>query len=418
MIDYYCITYKLKRLGTGDGVKVLIKSKNLWNVIKKVSFSLMIVFIYVMGTYIPLPFAEITKAYARAIHQTPFSILGVFTGANYARLSIFSVGINPLMFVMLIVQLLTMTRLFGFDALSQTQIQVFMQVLTLIFTVIQAMLLVFGLISQRNFFRDCAMIIILTAGSCLVVWLCFRNIKYGVGASAPVILTSILNGAIPNVIANVRMLMKFEYAWLWISLLVIFILLLVLFWMAFNKAYYPLRIINPSLPSKSKAMLVPIGLNMAAMMMYMVGMALLTLPIMISPYFPSNKILNSWQFSAIFSTVMAIALFYFFTFVSFDPKDQAKGMRNNHTYILGIKPGLPTQKYLRRLILIIAFPGAILNSAQLVLGLYGAQFLGRYAGFAIIPMNVVMIVMFMSGIRDQVAALLFPYKYDRLERDE
>lgn len=378
----------------------------------------MIVFIYLMGTYIPLPFAEITHQYMHAIHQTSFSLLGIFTGANYARLSIFSVGINPLMFVMLVVQLLTMTKLFGFDALSQTQIEVFMQVLTLIFTVIQAMLLVFGLISQRNFLRDFAMITILTAGSCLVVWLCFRNIKYGVGASAPVILTSILNGAIPNIINNVRMLLTFKYAWLWISLLAVFILFLVLFWMAFNKAYYPLKVINPSLPSKSNAMLIPIGLNMAAMMMYMVGMAILTLPIMIAPYFPSNKLLTSWQFSAIFSTVMAILLFYFFMFVSFDPKEEAKGLRNSHNYILGIKPGLPTQKYLRKLILIIAFPGAILNAAQLVLGLYGSRFLGRYAGFAIIPMNVVMIVMFMSGIRDQVAALLFPYKYDQLEREK
>lgn len=378
----------------------------------------MIVFIYLMGTYIPLPFAEITHQYMHAIHQTSFSLLGIFTGANYAKLSIFSVGINPLMFVMLVVQLLTMTKLFGFDALSQTQIEVFMQVLTLIFTVIQAMLLVFGLISQRNFLRDFAMITILTAGSCLVVWLCFRNIKYGVGASAPVILTSILNGAIPNIINNVRMLLTFKYAWLWISLLAVFILFLVLFWMAFNKAYYPLKVINPSLPSKSNAMLIPIGLNMAAMMMYMVGMAILTLPIMIAPYFPSNKLLTSWQFSAIFSTVMAILLFYFFMFVSFDPKEEAKGLRNSHNYILGIKPGLPTQKYLRKLILIIAFPGAILNAAQLVLGLYGSRFLGRYAGFAIIPMNVVMIVMFMSGIRDQVAALLFPYKYDQLEREK
>lgn len=418
MIDYYCITYKLKRLGTGDGVKVLIKSKNLWNVIKKVSFSLMIVFIYVMGTYIPLPFAEITKAYARAIKDTPITLLGSFSGGSYVRISIFSVGLNPLMFVMLVIQLLSMTKILGFDTLSQNKIEFLTQFLTLIFAIIQSMLLVFSLNPQRNFFRDFEMILILTAGSCIVVWLCYRNIKYGVGASAPVILTSILTSAIPNLIRNIKMLLTFQSAWLWITLMLIFILLLILFWMAFNKAYYPLKIINPSMPSKSEAMTVPIGLNMAAMMMYMVGMALLTLPVMIAPYFKSNTLLNSWQFAAIFSAVMALFLFYFFTFVSFDPKDQAKAMRNNHTYILGIAPGRPTQKYLRRLILTIAFPGAILNAVQLVLGLYGARFMGKYAGFAVIPMNVVMIVMFMSGIRDQVATLLFPYKYDRLEREK
>ena len=90
-----------------------------------------------------------------------------------------------------------------------------------------------------------------------------------------------MTGAIPNIFNNIKMLLKFKNSWIWITLLFMFILLFILFWMAFNKTYYPLRVINPSLPSKSKAMLVPIGLNMAAMMMYMVGMAILTLPVMI-----------------------------------------------------------------------------------------------------------------------------------------
>lgn len=67
----------------------MIKNKNLLNVIKRVSFSLGIVIIYVMGTYIPLPFAEITKQYAQTMNHTPITLLGVFSGANYARISIF-----------------------------------------------------------------------------------------------------------------------------------------------------------------------------------------------------------------------------------------------------------------------------------------------------------------------------------------
>lgn len=42
-----------------------------------------------MGTYIPLPFAEITKQYAQTMNHTPITLLGVFSGANYARISIF-----------------------------------------------------------------------------------------------------------------------------------------------------------------------------------------------------------------------------------------------------------------------------------------------------------------------------------------
>ncbi len=394
-----------------------MEKKNLLNVIKKVSFSLFTVIIYVIGLYIPLPFAEVTKQYMEAVKNTPISILGAFSGANFTQISIFSIGLNPLMFSMLIIQLLSFTHSFGFDALSPKQVQYLMQFLTMIITIIQAALLVFAFTNRRNGLEDFEMILILSAGSCLVVWLCYRNMKYGVGASAPVILTSILNGAIPNIISNVKLLLTMKYAWVWLAALAIFILLLIKFWLAFTKAYYPLKVVNPSLPASSNLMTVPLGLNMAAMMMYMVGMAILTLPLMVGRYFSSSSLINNWVFQASFSAVMGILIFYFFTFVNFDPKEQAKSFRNNHYYIPNIAPGRPTQRYLNRLIWIIAFPGAVLNAFQLVFGLYGGNFLGNYAGFAIIPMNVVMITMFMGGIKDQIDTILFPYRYDRLLKD-
>ena len=221
-----------------------MEKKNLLNVVKKVSFSLFIVIIYVMGLYIPLPFAEVTKQYMEAVKNTPISILGAFSGANFTRISIFSIGLNPLMFSMLIIQLLSFTHSFGFDALSPKQVQYLMQFLTMIITIIQAALLVFAFTNRRDGLEDFEMILILSAGSCLVVWLCYRNMKYGVGASAPVILTSILNGAIPNIISNVKLLLTMKYAWVWLAALAIFILLLIKFWLAFTKAYYPLKIKN------------------------------------------------------------------------------------------------------------------------------------------------------------------------------
>ncbi|WP_251717659.1 accessory Sec system protein translocase subunit SecY2 [Lactobacillus agrestimuris] len=396
----------------------MIQNKNLLNVIKRLSFTLLIVIIYLAGTYIPLPFADVTRQYVQAINDTPLTLLGAFSGANYARLSIFSIGLNPLMFSMVLMQILMMTKFGGFDALSQNQVQYFMHFLTLIFTIGQAIFLVSNIDKHRDLLQDVKMVAILTAGSCLVVWLCYRNVKYGVGASAPVILTGILNNTIPNIIRNVKMIFTFDHVWLWIIGFIIFILALIFFWVAFNRAYYPLKLINPSFSSNSKQMLVPIGLNTAAMMMYMVGMAILTVPIMLSQKLSSHSIFNNWKFNITISFIMAVVLFYFFMFVSFDPKDEAKGFRNNHLYIKNIIPGKPTKKYLFKLIMIISIPGALLNALQLIVGLYGNYFLGRYAGLAIIPMNIVMITLFIGSIKDQLATLLFPYKYDRLIKEE
>lgn len=397
----------------------MIKNKNFFIVIKKVSFTFVIVFIYLMGTFIPLPFSDVTHQYSQMIRTTPLTLMGAFSGANFARLSIFSIGLNPLMFAMIIVQVLTIIKAKGFEALSSNQVQYLMHGLTLVFTIIQAMLLVNSMDKHHELIKDIYMVMILTAGSCIVVWLCYRNVKYGVGASAPVILTSILDGTINNVTHNAKLIWKSENSWEWELGLLIFLLVLVKFWSAFNKAYYPLKVINPSFSSQANPLLVPIGLNIGAMMMYMVGMGVLTAPmLLLGQQIKSNSILNNWCFLASLSFVLAIILFYFFTFVSFDPKDEAKIFRINHFYIKNIAPGKPTQRYLFKLIMILAFPGAILNAVQLVIGLYGTHFLGIYSSLSIVPLNVVMITLFMEGIKDQVITLLFPYKYDRLIKKE
>lgn len=64
------------------------------------------------------------------------------------------------------------------------------------------------------------------------------------------------------------------------------------------------------------------------------------------------------------------------------------------------------------------FFGALLNTIQLSFGLLGSRILGNFAGLAILPMNIIMIVMFMQGIKDQLLMLLFPLRYARLIKDE
>ena len=114
---------------------------------------------------------------------------------------------------------------------------------------------------------------------------------------------------------------------------------------------------------------------MAAMMMYMVGMAILTLPLMVGRYFSSTSLINNWVFQASFSAVMGILIFYFFTFVNFDPKEQAKSFRNNHYYIPNIAPGRPTQQYLNRLIWIDCLSRSHFKRIPACFGLYGGNFL-------------------------------------------
>ncbi|MCH4003976.1 MAG: accessory Sec system protein translocase subunit SecY2 [Lactobacillus crispatus] len=385
---------------------------------KRIFITLGIIFIYILGTRVPLPFAEVTKQYSNLMTDTPISVMSMMSGVDFMRLSIFSVGLNPFMIAILIIQLLMITKMFGFDALSVQQVEITQQVIILIFTIIQSTLFTVSLNLNNHPGKKAIIILVLSAGSLLVNWLCFMNIKFGVGGTSPIILVNILTTATPTLVNAIKEMATLPHFGIWIVILSVSILVLIYFWIAFCHAYYPLKVINTSLDSHSDPVIIPLGLNMGAMMTYMMGMAVLTMPAMLTSYFGPNSIFNNLTFQAITSTVLAFVLFYFFTFMQFNPKDQAKALRNSGCYILNVRPNLPSQKYIRKILWIITFPGAILTAFQLTLGLMGTQLLNQYAGFAIVPMNAVMLTMFMNGIKDQIAILLFPHKYYKLQKEE
>lgn len=107
--------------------------------------------------------------------------------------------------------------------------------------------------------------------------------------------------------------------------------------------------------SHDKPIILPLGLNMGAMMTYMVGMSLLMIPTLLANILGPQSLFANPYFEIVLSGILAFALFYFFTFVQFDPKEQAKTMLHNNNYIIGIRPGEPTKKYLQHLVIHVSF---------------------------------------------------------------
>lgn len=385
--------------------------------VQRISFTLLIIFIYLLGIHIPLPFAEITARYTSLMSNTSISVMGMMSGGNFTRLSLFSIGFNPFMIAMLVIQLLMISKLFGFDALSMQQVEIVQQFIILGLTFLQAAVFTFSLDLNKQIAKELLIILVLTAGSLLVTWLCFMNIKFGVGGTSPIILVNILMGSTPALLHSIHKMKELPNFDLNLVILTVGSLFLIYFWLAFSHAYYPLKTIDTSLDSSSKPVIIPLGLNMGAMMTYMMGMALLTMPTMLASYLGFHSIFNSAIFQAVSSAVLAFLLFYFFTFMQFNPKEQAKALRNSGCYILNIRPNLPTQRYIRKVLWIITLPGALLTALQLTLGLVGPRILGSYTGFAVLPMNAVMLTMFMNSIKDQIVILLFPHKYYRLQKE-
>jgi len=381
------------------------------NLLKRLGATLFILIIYVLGCTIPLPLVNISTTFRQILANSSIGIMSFMSGGNLQRLSLFSVGLSPLMIAMMIIQLLTMMRLFYFDTFSIKQMMRIQQWLTLIFAIIQSLAITLMLKLTTNLFTGLAVTLMLTAGSLFVVWLGNMNTQFGIGGTITIILFNIISGTLPNLLSSIGKIVGQSYGFLWLALIVLASFGLLVFWISFNRAYYPIKMVNTMMSSHDKPIILPLGLNMGAMMTYMVGMSLA------NALGPQSLFANPY-FEIVLSGILAFALFYFFTFVQFDPKEQAKTMLHNNNYIIGIRPGEPTKKYLQHLVIHVSFFGALLNAIQLSFGLLGSRILGNFAGLAILPMNMIMIVMFMQGIKDQLLMLLFPLKYAHLMKDE
>lgn len=398
---------------------MIIKNENLRTLCSRMLWLLVIMFIYCLGNAIPLPFVEVTKSFNHVINHSPMGLLTLMGGSNYMQITLFSVGINPMMISMILIQVFSMTGALGFDALSPRQVDFFQQLMTLIFAAIQSTTVIWGmhLIPHHEILKIIAAVLIMSTGAMLVSWLGSMNSVKGIGGMMMLFLINITVGMLPRLSTAVHLIMKSNHPYLYLGGLLILALLLVYFWIAFSYAYYPLRLININFPSYDKPLTLPIGLNTGAMMMYMMGMSIIMLPMMIGQIFHIGW-LNGAAFNVTFATIIGFLMFYLFSFMQFNPKDKAKMLRNQNNYILGLRPGRPTQKFLTKCLVWASLPGAIINTFQMVFGIVGIRYLGKVGAIASIPMVSVMVVMFMFGIKDSILTLLIPYEYEKIIKKE
>lgn len=215
------------------------KTSQLSNLRRRVAVTLLTLLVYMLGSSIPVPFARFTKSFHHLLNNTPLSVVSFMSGANFQKLSLFMIGLNPLMIAMLIMQLLMMMKLFSLDSLSMRQMMVVQQFVTLILTLIQAITLVIGLHLTSDILQAIAVIIILTAGSLFVVWMGYMNMEFGIGGTITIVLFNMVTMSLPNLKKAVQGITTLGHPAFWIVALILVGILAIVFWNAFGHAYYP-----------------------------------------------------------------------------------------------------------------------------------------------------------------------------------
>ncbi len=353
---------------------------------KKLAFTAAMLALYRLGAYIPAPGVDLNTVKDIESNFSGSNILGflnLFSGGSLSRLSLFALGIMPYITASIILQLLTVVvpsleRLQKEGEVGQQKITQYTRYLTVVLAFAQSLGYVFlfqsfqdaagtSVVGTLTFGKVFLIVIALTAGTTLLMWLGELITQRGIGNGISLMIFASIASSIPTGIQ----------AW-WTNpdqvfvVMMPFIALAVIVGIVFVQegqrripVQYAKRVVGRRMTTGGSTYL-PLRVNMAGVIPVIFAASIMAFPPTIGQLLNTPAALdfaaffspNGWAY--VVGEVFFIIIFtYFYTAVTFNPVDQADNLKKYGGFIPGVRPGRPTAEYLDRILSRLTFPGAL-----------------------------------------------------------
>nr|WP_205408030.1 preprotein translocase subunit SecY [Alterileibacterium massiliense] len=372
-------------------LKTLSKAWKIEETRSKIIFTLLMLLIYRIGSNIPVP--GIDRAYLAQMFSGEtglFDLFDLFSGGAFSNFTIFALSITPYITASIIVQLLTVAfpyfeRLAKEGAEGRKKMAQITRYMSVVLALIQAIGLTIGLfrkaIINPNAFTMITIIVILTAGSTFLMWLGEEINDKGVGNGISLLIFGGIVARIPTMIRGLSVKIKGgELSIIAIIAIVIISILIVMVVIEMQQGVrkipvqYAKRVVGRKMYG-GQSTHIPMKVNQAGVIPIIFALSLLQFPLTITYFFPGTKFTDFvtkylspsgnpgvWVYAVL--NVMLIMMFtYFYTIITFNPKEVADQMRANGGFIPGIRPGMATIEYLSRIMSRLCLAGGIFLAA-------------------------------------------------------
>jgi preprotein translocase subunit SecY len=353
---------------------------------KKLAFTAAMLALYRLGAYIPAPGVNVSAVKEISGSFGGSSILGflnLFSGGSLSRLSLFALGIMPYITASIILQLLTVVvpsleRLQKEGEVGQQKITQYTRYLTVGLAFGQSLGYVFlfrslgsekgaSVVGNLTFGKTFLIVICLTAGCTLLMWLGELITQRGIGNGISLMIFASIASRIPNGITKwwENPDQVFVVMMPFIALAVIVAIVFVQEGQRRIPVQYAKRVVGRKMTSGGSTYL-PLRVNMAGVIPVIFAASIMAFPPTIGQLLNTPAALefaaffspNSWAY--VVGEIFFIIVFtYFYTAVTFNPVDQADNLKKYGGFIPGVRPGRPTAEYLDRILSRLTFPGAL-----------------------------------------------------------
>jgi preprotein translocase subunit SecY len=362
---------------------------------RKLLFSLAIIAVYRLGASVPGPGVSVQAInkcldLAQASDQRDiYSLVNLFSGGALLRLSVFALGIMPYITASIIVQLLVVV-IPRFEQLKkegqsgQAKLTQYTRYLTIALAILQSTGII-ALARSGQLFPSCpesiipstsvwttvVLVVALTAGTALIMWLGELLTEKGIGNGMSVLIFTSIAARIPaegGSILQTRGGLVFAVVCAF-ALLVIGSVIYVEQAQRRIPVQYAKRMVGRRMYGGTSTYL-PLKVNQAGVIPVIFASSLLYLPQLITQL-QGNKSGSIRRFFETYvidqSSPVHVALYfglivfftYFYVSITFNPEERADDMKRYGGFIPGIRPGRPTAEYLQYVLSRITLPGSI-----------------------------------------------------------
>ncbi|MBO9597619.1 MAG: preprotein translocase subunit SecY [Cohnella sp.] len=363
---------------------------------KRIVFTLMILIVYRIGSFIPVPNIdqEVLKAADRSGNDV-FGLLNTFSGGALFNFSIFAMGIMPYITSSIIVQLLSMDVIPKFaqwakeGEIGRKKMTQVTRYGTVVLGLIQAFALSYGfnrmysqpLVIDPSFATYALIALVLTAGTSFLMWLGEMITENGIGNGISVIIFAGIVASFPTSIRQVyqqyfvdagdALFLNILMVLLMIVAVILIFVLVIFVQQGVRKipVQYAKRVVGRKMYG-GQTTHIPLKVNAAGVIPVIFAISLVSFPPTIAQFWHGNIVAdwivknlsinnNSALLGMVLYVLLIIGFTYFYTFVQINPVQMAEQMKKNGGYIPGIRPGKTTSTYLTRVMNRITLTGAL-----------------------------------------------------------
>jgi preprotein translocase subunit SecY len=400
---------------------------------RKIGFTLGIVALFRLGSFIPAPFVNFTNVQAcltsNANASGLYELVNLFSGGALLQLSVFALGIMPYITSSIIVQLLRVViphfdTLYKEGASGQARLTQYTRYLTIALGILQSTTLITvarsgalfpsssgvaacdgsSILTDQSWYAIVLMVITMTAGTGLIMWMGELITERGIGNGMSLLIFTAIAARFPGSISSI-----YQAKGINVTVLVLVVAVLIMGAVVFVEqsqrripVQYAKRMVGRRTYGGNNTY-IPIKVNMAGVVPVIFASSLLYLPALIAQFNqPKTGAAAPWVTwvsnnltkgdSPIYMLIyflLIVGFTYFYVAITFNPEEVADNMKKYGGFIPGIRAGRPTAEYLDYVLTRVTLPGAlylgILALVPLIaLGLVGANSNFPFGGASIL----------------------------------